>query len=72
MNLTFGEKLRLIRTRSGLSIKNVGSKAGFHFATIAKWEREKLSWKELPYEWLERLAEALECPIEEIKESQAA
>ena len=72
MNLTFGEILRLKRTRAGLSVKDVGEKSGFHFATIATWERKKRSWKELPYEWLERLAAALQCPVEEIKEDKAA
>ncbi len=72
MELTFGEKMRLLRTRAGLSVKEVGARSGFHFSTIAKWEREKQSWKDLPFESIERIAKAIGYPVDEFTKNGAA
>jgi transcriptional regulator with XRE-family HTH domain len=79
MELTFGENLRLMRTRAGLSAKEVGERTvvkdhpeGFHESTICKWEREIESWKDLPFAWLESLAAAIGCPVDDLKREKAA
>ena len=72
MQLKFGEKIRLLRTRAGLHLSQVADRAGIHQATLSKWERQKSSWKQFSQEQLELLASALGRSVEEIKNNEAA
>ncbi|MDL1870646.1 helix-turn-helix domain-containing protein [Deltaproteobacteria bacterium PRO3] len=79
MELTFGENLRLMRVRAGKTAKEVAALAvtddhpnGFHDATICKWEKTVRSWKSLPFAWIEALAAAIGCPVDDLKKEKAA
>jgi len=56
----FGERLRAIREKKGLTLAAVGEAAGLHFQAIARLERGEV---EPTWPTVLKLAEALKVPV---------
>lgn len=65
--LTFGEMVRIKRARNGLTLEEFGKLSGFSKDTIHRWETSVLSWKDIPYYKVEKIASALKCSVEDLK-----
>lgn len=66
MNLTFGEKARLLRTRAGKSLEDVAQQLGVHFGTISKWENNEETADRMEYGHLRKMAEVYECELQDL------
>ena len=56
-----GDRLRVLRKRAGLTLRELGALAGVHEETLGRWERGDQPPSEIG---LRRVAEALEVPPE--------
>jgi len=59
VEMTFGERVALLRRRQDMTQKQLGKEAEVHHNTIARLERGFL--KDLPGRYVKRLAKALGC-----------
>ena len=59
--MSMGQKIKAVRRSRGLTQKELGQKLGLPFQSIAQWERDARNPK---FETLQKIAEALETPIE--------
>jgi transcriptional regulator with XRE-family HTH domain len=57
-DLTTGERIRLLRNRKHLTLRQLASEVGVHFTTLAAYERDEAS---PPGEVLRRVALTLGC-----------
>lgn len=79
MELTFGENLKLCRTRAGKTLEEIGKATrtkdhpqGYHPNTVSDWEKKVASWKHLPFEIVEALARAIPCSVGTLKKERVA
>lgn len=59
--MTTGQRIKAARKATGMTQKELGDKLGLSFQSIAQWENDLRNPK---YETLERLADALDIPVE--------
>lgn len=65
--MTFGEKMKRLRNEKGLSQQELGKKLGIKQQTVAQYEKVPYTPK---YDTVRRIAEALNCPINALVESE--
>ncbi len=65
--MTFGEKMKRLRNERGLSQQELGKKLGIKQQTVAQYEKVPYTPK---YDTVSRIAEALNCPITALVESE--
>lgn len=65
--LTFGELLRLKRLREGQKLCDLAVKIGVTPSAVSRWEKKFISWKHLSHDRLEKIASALNCTTDELK-----
>ena len=61
--IQFGEKVRALRLKKGLSQEQLADKAGFHRTYIGMIERAE---KNITLENIEKISKALDCKITEL------
>jgi len=59
--MTTGQRIKAARKRAGLTQKELGERLGITYQTVAQWENDLRNPK---YDTLERLADALDVPLE--------
>ena len=65
--MTFGERVRQLRTPKGLTLRDLASKVGVGFTYISKVENGRLDFGDFPSEALiHKLAEALDADVSEL------
>lgn len=63
--IRFGEKVRALRIKKGLSQEQLADKAGFHRTYIGMIERAE---KNITLENIDKISKALDCKISELIE----
>src|SRR4051812_6650789 len=65
--MTFGERVRQLRTAKGLTLRDLAPKVGVGFTYISKVENGRLDFGDFPSEALiHKLAEALDADVSEL------
>lgn len=59
--MNYGERLKTIRKKAGLSQKELGEKLGFHQGTVSAWEKSSYP----PLDAIEKICRLLEIPVYE-------
>ena len=66
---TFGQRLRRLRKKAGLTQEELAKKLDIHNVTVSKWENNELIPKTVN---IRKLAEAIHVPISELLENSAS
>lgn len=62
----FGKSVRFKRFEKNISKKSLAEKIGVSLPTIDRWEKLP-SWRDIPFKFVERIAEVLNCDPNELK-----
>ena len=61
--LSFGENLRLLRKKAGITQTQLGERVGVHYRTVLRWEADE---NEPSITMLVKIADALDCSVDEL------